>query len=263
MLLAVNLAVGGNLLFFFVTQHIQINQSIENAISFLEKKNIFVSKSNLPKNNIILCGFAADRDFDAELQTVCELFGNECFGQNLGGGMIQYISVNNDTAFIRNGGFCEITFNNYDKSQRNYAKYAKNIFEKLQNGSFTFHIMPSESDNAAKLRRYIENLPVFNSDLDIVVFENNLAVSGRLSFGPIYKTGEISKNQSELLVSLAQNFAVNLNLDEVINISDIKLGMLASTGQSGSCIFTPVWQISANNNIFYLNTITGSFVDAE
>lgn len=260
MLLAVNLTIGGNLLLFFVTQHRQIDLSVENALSVLEKKNIFISKKQLPvgKNRNVV---VFERNLDTELQNIAEIFGCDCFGKSLGGGMMQYVSVKNDTALISNGGFCEITFNNSDKKQKNHVKYINAVLRRCLGKHFGFEAASTE--NPIKIRQTINGQTVFNSDLNLYVDVDSLLISGRLAFGDMRETDETSKSNAELLIYLVQNFSDCFSPSDTINVSQINAGILASTGQNGSCIFTPVWQIYANDRLFYLDTATGSFVDAE
>ena len=265
-LLTVILSLGGYLALVKNRENRILNEAIDNAVAILEENSVFIDRNDIPAE-IALREVTVVRNTDTEGKVAKAILGGSYAERNdLGGGMVKFVSANGSEVFFRNGGYFEITLFSEDIKPSNITSAGNEVYKILSNGGIVtnrndyFTEKAEDSDiYKVSVQFSAEKVQIFNSFADAEVSNGKVHISGRTALGDFYFSEQPQKPVYELLVLLSRNIRKVLDLRGKINISSIDYGKLIYDEQAGSLAVKPVWKITVGEDVIYLSTVDGEF----
>jgi len=218
----------------------QAENTQQNFVSALEKLNVFLDENIVITEKRSVYELYLSRHAQTEKDFASAFIG-DTEAQNQGGNIYYYFSKDNFATF-RTGGNFTITVNDGRDITKLIAENIIGEYDVLSNHNGVLHIYQLK-----------DGIKIFNSSMRVAT-GNNVEISGKWAMGEEYRTSEEkSKDYMTCLLSLAKSVYKE---DTEIVVLKVTQGYIMKAAASGSVRLVPVWEITTQNGIYYVNSIS-------
>lgn len=249
------LLVGGQLLREQYTQR----SALQRAAQILEQNGITISEDALTQiGSSASSPMTVGRDLAAEGDLAALLLGEEAGCTDQSGGLYLYSSPVGTAAF-RASGECSVSFTSPQPASGSLPDHAREYLHRLGLDGEVLSADEGESgETVVLLRQLYDDTPLYSctvaftySSLGLTSIQGNLLIT---SEPPVFSEEATLDATTALIRFLA---AVLDTGDLCSSVTSIRPGYLTVSSFGSSTYFRPVWLVSTNVSLYYLDGITG------
>lgn len=249
------LLVGGQLLRERYTQH----SALQNAAQILEQNGITVSDDAFTQiGSTAISPMTAGRDLSAEGELAALLLGKDAVCTDQSGGLYLY-SSSVGTAAFRASGECSVTFHSPQPVSGSLPDHARDYLHRLGLDGEVLSTGDGEpGQTTVLLRQLYDDTPLYSCTVAFTYSAGGLtSIQGTLlvtSEPPVFSE-ETTLDATTALIRFLS--AVLDSGDLCSSVSSIRPGYLTVSSFGSATSFHPVWLVTTNVSLYYLDGVTG------
>lgn len=235
-------------------------QAIQNAMTVLEGNGIHASRSTIPSK----AGFytiQVSRDRELEEKIAASVLGNFSITE-LGGGVVSYTGISGKALFRSNGDFSiSLSAGSCTAGKEGISSHAAKLLKTLQfcAGPNAVSMQKEGNTTTIKAKLEVRGAQVFNGSAVLTYEGSQLrSIAGKRFTGKPQVGAERKNSLSTLTVLFLLLRHVNQEGDICNKITQISTGYQIPSSLSDPVQLSPVWKISTDTGLYYINADTGS-----
>jgi|GEM_PF-4545246 len=248
--IAIDVALAVNL---FVIRDIYIQKydsAISDALDIAEKKGVYIEKKTIPKENRKLSAFEVMTDEITSGEVIEMVIGASNMVEE-SAGVFNYISGGN-VATARPGGIFEISMLHDKSDNQSDEDISKNLIKKIDRSRLSLN--QTDPADPFGYKQYIDNIPVFNSEVKIEIAGRAVKIDGRCAVGRKNALDMRVKTAYELVLDITEFFKGS---DSAVTVTGIKQGYYMNAATGGKLRVMPTWEVETQEGYYYFDMTTG------